>query len=420
MKKSRQKRMGVVLALACLLAGCSAPSQQNTQPAAVTQDYASRPTVSSSVASSTAEEAKSMTLEQQVGQLFFLSFRKDEKGANVYTCGDSEKKLLQEIQPGGVALFGENIATVQQVRQLIQQVQQVCATPPFIGVDQEGGSVQRVARSSRISATVVPPMWKVGQTGNPALARQVGGLLGSELRVFGFNLDFAPVCDVFSNPENTVIGTRAFSSDPQQAAVYSKALSAGLRGQGVVPVCKHFPGHGDTIGDTHQGYAVVNKTLEELRKTELVPFQAQIRAGAEMIMAAHISLPKVNGDDTPASLSAKVLQGLLRKELGFTGVIVTDALDMGAITQHYSSGEAAVRAVEAGADMLLMPENPHAAYQAVLQAVRSGKLSKARIAASVQRILTLKEKYDLFSKQEPADERLLGCKEHRQVVAQIG
>lgn len=440
MKQTTKSAVCAALLL-CLLTGCGA---RQTTASQISEQHASskQPPVSAarsekasssavlqavsseaSAASSQTEEQTeldNMTLSQKVGQLFFLCFRKDTDGTNLFTYNDTVKNTIQAIQPGGIVLFGENIHTTAQVRRLIQNMQQDCKTPPFVGIDQEGGAVQRVTETELIPATVVPSMWRVGQTGSTALAKQVGGVLASELSVFGFNLDFAPDCDVFSNLNNTVIGTRAFSSDPQQAAVFSTAVSAGIRGQGVIPVCKHFPGHGDTEADTHEGYAVVNKTLEQLQKTELVPFEAQIKAGAEMIMAAHISLPKINGDNTPASMSKKVLQGLLREELDFSGVIITDALNMGAVADNYTSGEAAVRAVQAGADMLLMPEDPQAAYNAVRKAVQDGTIPQSRIEESVKRILALKKKYKLFSKRELGDESLLGCEEHQQVVAQIG
>ena len=433
----RKIRLTAYLAIGLIVAaGCGGPGPSSSAKApspscAASSKAASSPVVSSSSStprtassqtesSAPAEEPDGLTLKQKVGQMFFLCFRKDTDGTVLWTYNDATRKAIRAIQPGGIVLFGENIHTVAQVRSLIGSMKSDCATPPFVGVDQEGGAVQRIRHTELIPATDVPAMWEVGRTGNAALARQVGEVLGSELTVFGFNLDFAPVCDVFSNPKNTVIGTRSFSSDPQTVADLSVALSGGLRSQGIVPVCKHFPGHGDTEADTHEGYAAVNKTLDELRKTELVPFAAQIRAGAEMVMVAHISLPRINGDDTPATMSPKVIDGILRGELGFRGVVVTDALNMGAVANHYASGEAAVRAVQAGADMLLMPEDPQAAFQAVLDAVESGEISEARVDASAQRILALKKKYGLYAEKAPASESLLGSGQHRQVIAQIG
>lgn len=425
-----------IRALFCTLLLCSLPACGKMQqavpstpsvsrgtsavPQNVPPSYHSSEGLSSAAGSESESKISSLTLERKIGQMFFLSFRRDTDGTVLWTYNSAVQKTIRAIQPGGIVLFGENINTVPQVRELIRNMEKDCGTPPFIGVDQEGGTVQRIHRTAQISATNIPPMWRVGKKGSTALAEKIGEVLGSELTVFGFNLDFAPDCDVLSNPKNTVIGDRSFSSDPKKAAALSVAAAKGIRSQGIVPVCKHFPGHGDTSADTHEGYAVVNKTLAQLRQKELVPFRAQIAAGAEMIMAAHISLPKINGDNTPATMSPKVLQDLLRGELGFRGVIITDAMNMGAVANHYTSGEAAVRAIKAGADMILMPEDPQAAFEAVLQAVKSGDISEARIDESVSRILSLKMKYDLGREKPFAPESLLGCEEHRKIIEQVG
>ncbi len=359
-----------------------------------------------------------MTLEEKVGQLFILAYRRDGSGRKLTALDQAAVSELAGVQPGGIILFRENISTVAQVREFVQAADQAVRLPLFVSVDQEGGIVQRVTKTDSIPATVIPPMFEVGRTGDAALAQKVGRVLGSELGVFGFNMDFAPVCDVFSNPSNTVIGNRAFSSDPQAVAELSVSLMNGLRQKNMIPVAKHFPGHGDTDADTHVGYAVSNKTLEELRQTELIPFQAQIAAGVPAIMVAHISLPALNGDNTPATLSKRVITDLLRNEMGYNGLVITDALAMGAIVKHYGS-EAAVQALQAGADLLLMPENPVAAYQAVLAAVRSGTLSEARIDESVLRILRVKYQYGLFGNRALTDPSVLGCAEHQAVVAEI-
>lgn len=414
---------GALALLLCVgLAACSAPAASSSASGGSAGPPAASgtPSLPETQASQVPPGAAETTLEQKVGQMFFLAFRRDTDGAALWTYNDAADRVIQAIQPGGVCLFDENIHTVDQVRAFVKDIQNACATPPLIGIDQEGGAIQRIRRTAEIPATDVPPMWQVGQTGDTALAERVGGVLGSELTVFGVNLDFAPDCDVFSNPQNTVIGHRAFSSDPQQAAAFSTAVSAGIRKAGVVPVCKHFPGHGDTAGDTHTGYATVDKPLGELRRTDLVPFQAQIDAGAEMIMVAHISLPQVNGDSTPATLSGKVITGLLRGEMGFDGVVITDALEMDAVSAHYSAGEAAVRAVKAGADMLLMPADPQAAYDAVLAAVRSGEIPAQRIEASAARIHALKQRYGILDGRPLGDVSLLGSSSHRAVVDQIG
>lgn len=412
-------------AAGCWLPGCTAFKVQKDSYNSSTQQTVSKivsatsKKLSSSLSPAVSRKLADMTLEQKIGQMFFLAFRKNADGTDFWTYNQAAHSTVQAIQPGGFVLFGENIHTTAQVRALIRRMKDDCRISPFVAVDQEGGKVQRIRHTDLISATDVPSMWDVGKTGNTELARQVGSVLGSELSVFGFNMDFAPDCDVFSNPNNKVIGTRSFSSNPQQAAIFSVALSEGLRSTGMIPVCKHFPGHGDTEADTHEGYASVDKTLDELKKTELIPFEEQIKAGAEMIMVAHISLPKVNGDETPASLSPKIIQGLLREELGFHGVIITDSLGMGAIAKHFSPGEAAVRAVKAGADILMLPSDPAAAYNTVLAAVKSGEISESRVDESVARILSLKKKYGLDSEKPLGSESLLGSAEHRRIVSQI-
>ena len=360
-----------------------------------------------------------MTLEEKIGQMFFLTLRGGDDTDKLLELDDSAIKQIESIQPGGVVLFGENIDTVEQIRSFIDTVQAESNLSPFISIDQEGGVVQRIKKTSKINATNIPQMFDIGKTGDTDLAKQVGNVIGTELSVFGFNMDFAPDCDVFSNPKNTVIGHRSFSDDPNIVADMSIALSEGIKQSGLIPVCKHFPGHGDTISDTHVGFAVSNKTLDELYETELIPFKAQIENGADMIMVAHISLPEINGDKTPATLSSKIVTDLLRDDLGFDGVAITDSMSMGAITENYSTSDATVMAVKAGMDMILMPNDPIKAYNSLIEAVKNNEISEERINESVLRILKLKCKYNLFEKDITADESLLGCDEHKQIINSI-
>ena len=210
--------------------------------------------------------------------------------------------------------------------------------------------------------------------------------IGHYLKEYGFDIDFAPVADVNTNPKNIIIGTRAFSDDPLHAAPLVSAYVRGLQDAGVTACLKHFPGHGDTLADTHLGFAFTQKTWQEMASCEMIPFVEGIRAGARLVMAAHIATPAVTGNKQPATLSPVILTGKLRGEMGFDGVIITDALEMGAITRLYGSGEAAVRALQAGADLLLCPLDLCAAFDAVLDAVRSGVLSETRLDESVRRI----------------------------------
>ena len=257
-------------------------------------------------------------------------------------------------------------------------------------IDEEGGTVARLGNHPAFGLPKIENMAEIGAKKDGERAYEVGTVIGSYLKEYGFNMDFAPDADVLTEPGNRAIGSRSFGDDPELVAELSGQVAKGLREQGIMPVYKHFPGHGATAGDTHEGFAEADRTLEELKAAELIPFQAAAQSGAECIMAAHISLPQVIGDGTPASLSPVMLTEVLRGDLGFDGLIVTDALNMGAITERYTAGEAAVKAFQAGADLLLMPEDLPAAYEAILQAVRSGKISEERLDQSVGRILERK------------------------------
>ena len=221
-------------------------------------------------------------------------------------------------------------------------------------------------------------------------AYEAGNTIGEYLKKYGLNFNFAPDADVITNPENKIIGDRSFGSDAKSVAEFSVAYSKGLQTNGVLSTFKHFPGHGATKGDTHEGFAYTSKTLEELMESELMPFKAAAENNVDAVMVAHISVPSILGDNTPCSLSEFMVTDVLRNELGFEGLIVTDALDMGAITNTYGDGEAAVMAVLAGNDILLKPKDFFASYEAVLKAVKNGQISEERIDESVKRIISVK------------------------------
>lgn len=346
---------------------------------------------------SPAEILEQMTLEQKVGQMLIVR--------NRYTDMTPEYAAeIAEVQPGGYIIFGENITTLARTKQFISDSRKkieeagtvslkdgaTLKIPAFMSVDQEGGLVQRLQAISDYPPEYVGSMAEIGATGSTDKAYETGRLLAEECKSVGLDVDYAPVADIFSNPENTVIGDRAFGSDKETVATMSSALARGLREGGVIPVFKHFPGHGDTKADSHQALPVVEKTLDELAQNELYPFQKAIEAGAEMIMVAHIALPNVTGDYTPASLSPVMVTDVLREQLGYKGLVVTDGLDMGALTQNYSNAEIAVKAVVAGADLLLTPVSLLEAKNAILTAIKDGTLSEARIDESVLKILELK------------------------------
>ena len=338
-----------------------------------------------------------MSLEQKVGQMLIIR--------NEYTEMTPElKQEVAKIQPGGYIVFNVNITTLAGTRQLISDMGDEIETagtvamedgaivkiPALLSVDQEGGLVQRLQAITDEPPEYVGPMAEIGASGSPDVAYATGKLLAEECKSVGLNVDFAPVTDIFSNPENTVIGERAFGTDKETVAEMAVAVGRGLSESGVVPVYKHFPGHGDTTVDSHSSLPVVTKTLEELEQNEFYPFRKAIEAGAEMMMVAHMALPQVTGDETPASLSPVIISDLLRGKLGFKGLVVADGLDMGALTSNYTNAEIAVKAVEAGADLLLTPVSPLEARDAIMEAVQNGALSEERINESVRRILRLK------------------------------
>jgi beta-N-acetylhexosaminidase len=234
-------------------------------------------------------------------------------------------------------------------------------------------------------------MASIGATGNPQNAYECGNTIGTYLHGYGFDIDFAPVADVNTNPENIVIGPRSFSDDPAIAAPMVTNYLQGLKDAGITGCIKHFPGHGDTKADTHTGYAQSLKTWDEMKNCEMVTFRAGIQWGCQLIMTAHIALPNITGSDIPSTLSPVILQDKLRDELGYQNIIITDAMEMGAITQHYSSSEAALRSIQAGVDIVLGPRYFIEAFDAVVAAVNNGTLSEERINQSVRRILKLRK-----------------------------
>ncbi len=332
-----------------------------------------------------------MTMEEKICQMFILTPEQLTGVSGVTAAGDTTKSKLKEYPVGGLIYFSSNLVSEDQTREMLENTKaygkEIEGLPLFLCIDEEGGRVARIGRNAAFSVEQVKPM---GQINNEEEAYQAGMVIGSYLCDLGFNVDFAPDADVLTNERNTVIGDRSFGSDPERVTRMASAVSDGLHAEGVLSAFKHFPGHGATEADTHEGYAYTEKTYEELRAAELIPFAAAKECGVDMVMVAHISLPNVVGDSTPSSLSHKMITEILRGDLGFEGLVVTDSMSMGAVTEHYSSGEAAAKAVEAGADLLLMPKNFQEAFQGIRDAVSSGRITEERIEESLQRILRVK------------------------------
>lgn len=396
------------LAVMLVLSGCGSkpaiPTEAPTTEPTVTEAPATEPTVTEAPtteevtlppetepADPIQELLDSMTLEEKIGQMFIVTPELLCDGWCITEMTEELSAGIAASHIGGLCYFSDNLQTREQVISLLSAASAASKIPLFQCVDEEGGLVSRLGSNAAMEITEFPPMMEIE---NAEDAYYVGMTIGSEIRELGFNVDFAPVADVATNPDNPVIGSRAFSSDAETAAEQVAAAVAGFRGSGMVSCLKHFPGHGDTATDSHYGYAVADHSLSELESCEFLPFIAGIDAGAPMIMVGHIRVPMI--DDVPATLSYTLTTEILREKLGFSGLIVTDSLQMGAIVQHFTSGEAAVLAVQAGVDILLMPENFAEAYQALLDAVMAGEIPIERIDESVERILRCKESYGIL------------------------
>ena len=340
-----------------------------------------------------------LSLREKVGQLFIV--RPESLEPQIRYASDAElppyrlqavsegmRGRAAQFPPGGVLLYGHNIADPEQLRRFNAELRSL-AGAPLLCIDEEGGRVSRLAGNPAFDVPRYESAAALAEAG-PEAVRKAARAIGGYLAQYGFDIDFAPVADVNTNPRNIIIGKRAFSDDPTQAAPMVCAFLQGLAEAGIAGCIKHFPGHGDTLSDTHLGYAFTRKDWAEIAACEMLPFRAGIEAGAPLVMAAHIATPAVTRCDLPATLSPVILQDKLRGELGFRGVIITDALEMGAITQLWGSGEAAVRALEAGADCLLCPLDYCEAFEGVLAAVESGRLSEGRIEQSLRRLFALR------------------------------
>jgi beta-N-acetylhexosaminidase len=361
-------------------------------------------------------EKAPLSLEEAIGQKLLLAF------AGKRGLTPDLREALRRYRPAGVTLFRSmNVESPAQVRALCRDLQRAAREagllPLLIAADQEGGQLMAVGEE----VTQLPGNMALGAAGDAQLARQAGEVLGRELAAMGVNVDYAPCCDVNVDLRNPVIGVRSFGEEPQVVSALGAAMITGIQSAGVAATAKHFPGLGDTVVDAHWGTPVVPHGLERLRQVELPPFEAAINAGAQMVMTAHIALPAVAGDaKTPATLSPRVLGDLLREQLGFQGVIVTDAMDMGAIQQGEALGEQAVRAVQAGVDLLLLggkADDQRRVFECLLQAAKDGRLQENALRRSAGRVLALK---DWLQKAGPQpDLSVVGCAEHRRVADEI-
>ncbi|GAS81401.1 beta-N-acetylhexosaminidase [Paenibacillus amylolyticus] len=340
------------------------------------------------------EQLSSLTLEEKIGQMILA-------GVQGTTLDDQAKQMIMDQKVGGIIFYANNVTTLEGTAKFVQSIKdtnQSNPVPIFMSVDQEGGKVSRMPET----VESIPSNKKVGQTNDSALAETMGELLARQVQLAGFNVDFAPVLDVNSNPKNPVIGDRSFGSSAELVSRMGIAEMKGFRSEGIIPVVKHFPGHGDTSVDSHLDLPVVNKTEKQLAELEWIPFQAAVKEQVEAVMVAHILFPKLDPDH-PASLSDVIIGKHLRGKFKYDGVVITDDLSMGAIAKNFKLDEAALATVKAGSDILLVAHSYESAktiFDTLMSAVKSGEISESRIDESVYRILALKQQYKLSDDQK--------------------
>ena len=336
-----------------------------------------------------------MSLEDKVAQMFMVTPEALSKfNGSVVASGEQTKQAFAKRPVGGVIYNSANLQSPEQVKTMFSNLQKYSkdrvGIPVFIAVDEEGGTVARVSGSKSMGIKPYPNMSEVGAGKDSNRALQIGAEMGKYLADLGFNIDFAPDADVLTNPQNDLLKYRAFGSDPHTVTTMTAAFTKGLQTSGVLATYKHFPGHGSTSADSHKGITVSQQDATELEQVDLVPFKDAVAKDVKLIMVSHVCFPKAFGDNTPASLSKKVVTGWAREKLQYQGILITDAMSMGAISDNYQPSEAAVKAIQAGIDIVLDPKDFDAAYQGVLAAVKSGKISQEQVNQAVTRIVATK------------------------------
>lgn len=347
----------------------------------------------------------SMTIEEKIGQMLILYETHSKVDEEVLS-------LFHKIKPGGIILNQENITTYENTKNYIEKVKSLNDIPLIVSVDQEGGRVQRLQLLEDLAPTYLPSMREIGDTKDSALAYEVGKILAKQVKTLGINVVYAPVCDIVTSEQNTGIGNRSFGNTPTLVSSMCTNFARGIEEENVLATYKHFPGHGDTITDSHTSLPIINKSLEEVEDFELIPFKAAIENNAKIIMVGHIAFPNITNDETPASLSKIMITDILKNKLHYNGLVITDALNMKALTDNYSEEEIYTMAVNAGVDLLLMPSNPEKAIEILKE-----NLSEERINESVKKIL--KFKFTYLENEELLDQSYLSKTSYQETLNRI-
>lgn len=386
-----KKIMGIILLLVIILAvGCK---KDNINTGDKDIEPEELPSEDNSIQIDPIEDRiKSMSLEEKIGQLLIVGFEGTEINQEIIS-------FIEELKVGGFILFSRNIEDENKTLKLLNNIKEANSDndiPLFLSIDEEGGRVSRLPKAFKR----LPEAIKLGNKNDKEISYNYGKILGERVKTLGFNVDFAPVLDINSNPKNPVIGNRAFGSTVDIVVSNGIQVMSGIRDTNIIPAVKHFPGHGDTGIDSHVNLPIVKKSMEELEKMELIPFIKAIEEDVDMIMVAHILYPAMD-EEYPSTMSQKIIQNLLRDQLGYNGVVVSDDMTMGAIVENYSLEEASLRFIKSGGDIALIchgNDNPKKVIEHIKESVNTGSLSEIDIDKKVYRILKLKEKYALEDK----------------------
>lgn len=381
--------LAILLTLA--FAGCHVTSEVEGQEQDV--GAVSDASVSESLDKQAEDTVDSLSLDQKIDQLFIVTPEALTGVDKVTAAGTSTQSALANHPVGGIVYFAQNLENPDQARQMLQNTQQYAedetGLPIFLAVDEEGGTVARVAKNSSFGVQDVGDMREIGSTGDPARAREAASTIGSYLTDLGFNVDFAPVADIASDADSSMY-QRSFGNDPQLVSQMVDSAINGFNEAGILCAVKHFPGIGGADGDSHRQTITTDETVDQMESDTLVPFSKAIDDDVPFVMVGHLSVLSANPDGTPASLSREMISGVLRDQMGYDGIIITDSLSMKAVTNRCSASESGVAALQAGADMLLMPEDYQACRQGIVDAINNGSLSESRIDESVTRIVKAK------------------------------
>lgn len=389
MRMKKKQWMSLLLIFVLIIVATTGCGKKNTTKKLKTEDLDE-----ATLQGMAKDITKEMSLKNKIGQLFMVSvYQLDEaESKNQTSVTSNMKKTLKKYPAGGIVMFAKNIDNRKQTQTMIKELQSTSYVPLFMAVDEECGTVSRIASNPKMKMTAYPSAQEVGETYSDKQIAKMGQTQGKELKELGFNMNLAPVADVLTNQNNTEIGDRSFGRDSKKVANIVSSLVKNMQKQQISATLKHFPGSGETGGDTHRGSTETYQTIEKLRDNDFKPFKAGIKANVDAIMVSHLMLSNVTDEKEPSSLSSRVVSDILRDELEYKGIIMTDAMNMKAITDNYSAGEAAVKAIKAGVDLIVMPDDYKEAYKAIQQAIKSGRIKESRIDESVRRIIYAKIK----------------------------